>query len=166
MKMSVASRQNGSTLIEVLVSMIILGIGILGISAMQASTLKTNQNSYMRTQAVFHSMDIVERMHSNLAGTMAGNYNDPAPVVTAACLTGAGCSASQMAANDVALWEASVAANLPLGGAVVCLDSTPDDGTPAVPACSGTGSVYAVKIWWDDNRNGTADQRYVMTFQP
>jgi type IV pilus assembly protein PilV len=71
-----------------------------------------------------------------------------------------------MAANDVALWEASVAANLPLGGAVVCLDATPDDGTPAVPACDSSGNIYAVKIWWDDNRNGAANQRYVMTFQP
>lgn len=166
MKTSFSVKQSGSSLIEVLVSMLILGVGILGISAMQASTLKTNQNSYMRTQAVFHSLDIVERLLSNIAGAQAGNYNDPAPVFTGACQTGAGCSAAQMASNDVALWEASVAANLPLGGAVICLDSIPDDGTPAAPACNGLGTVYAVKIWWDDNRDGTANQRYVMTFQP
>lgn len=158
--------QQGSSLIEVLVSMLVLGMGILGISAMQTTTLKNNQNSYMRTQAVFHSQDIVERMLGNQAGVEAGNYDDPAPVVTAACQSGAGCSAAQMAAHDVAIWEAGVTAGLPSGSATVCLDSTSNDGTPATPACDGLGSVYAVKIWWDDDRDGTASQRYVMTFKP
>lgn len=158
--------QSGSSLIEVLISMLVLAMGILGISAMQIGSLKNNQNSYMRTQAVFHSLDIVERMLSNQAGVEAGNYNDPTPVFTAACQTAAGCTAAQMAANDVAVWEASIASGLPSGSATVCLDSTSDDGTAAAPACDSLGSIYAVKIWWDDNRDGTADQRYVMTFQP
>lgn len=160
------NRQRGSSLIEVLVSMLVLGTGILGISAMQLSTLKNNQNSYMRTQAVFHSQDIVERMLSNLGGVEAGNYNDPDPVFTVNCTTSAGCTAAQMAANDVAVWEASVESGLPSGSATVCLDSTSDDGTTALPACDGLGSSYTVKIWWDDDRDGTASQRYVMTFQP
>ena len=94
------------------------------------------------------------------------DYDDPAPVVTANCQAAAGCTAAQMAANDVAQWETSVAAALPLGAATVCLDSTPVDGTSAAPACDSSGLVYAVKIWWDDDRDGTLNQRFVMTFQP
>ena len=158
--------QTGSSLIEVLVSMTVLAVGILGIGAMQTNTLKANQNSYMRTQAIFHANDIIERMRSNAQGVEAGNYDDPAPVVTANCQAAAGCTAAQMAANDVAQWETSVAAALPLGAATVCLDSTPVDGTSAAPACDSSGLVYAVKIWWDDDRDGTLNQRFVMTFQP
>lgn len=158
--------QQGASLIEVLVSMTILAVGILGIGAMQTSTLKSNQNSYMRTQAVFHANDIVERMRSNVQGVEAGAYNDPTPVVTANCQTATGCTAAQMAANDVAQWETSIAAALPSGAGVVCLDGTPDDGTPAAPACDDSGLLYAVKIWWDDDRDGTLNQRFVMTFQP
>ncbi len=160
------ARDAGSSLVEVLVSMTVLAIGILGIGAMQTSTLKSNQNSYMRTQAVFMSNDIIERMRSNTQGAEAGNYNDPTPSATAACQAAAGCTAAQMAANDVAQWEASVAASLPSGAATVCLDSTPVDGTSASPACSNTGNVYAVKIWWDDDRDGTLNQRFVVTFHP
>lgn len=160
------TRQAGSSLIEVLVSMTVLAIGILGIGAMQTSSLKSNQNSYMRTQAVFHSQDIVERMRGNAAAVAAGLYNDPTPVVTAACQTAAGCTAAQMAANDVAQWEAGVAASLPAGAATVCRDSTAADGTALVPACDGSGTTYAVKIWWDDDRDGTLNQRFIMTFQP
>lgn len=164
--MMTLKRQSGSSLIEVLVSMTILAVGILGIGAMQTSTLKSNQNSYMRTQAIFHANDIVERMRSNRAAVGAGNYNDPTPVVTAACQTTTGCSAALMAANDVAQWETGVAAALPGGAATVCLDSSPVDGTATVPACNSSGNVYAVKIFWDDDRDGTLNQRFVMTFQP
>ena len=160
------NRQRGASLIEVLVSMTVLAVGILGIGAMQTNTLKSNQNSYMRTQAVFHANDIVERMRSNMQGVEAGNYDDPAPVVTASCHAAAGCSAAQMAANDVAQWETSIAASLPGGSATVCLESTPVDGSPTAPACDSSGLVYAVKIWWDDDRDGSLNQRFVMTFQP
>lgn len=160
------SRQRGASLIEVLVSMTVLAVGILGIGAMQTSTLKSNQNSYMRTQAVFHANDIVERMRSNARGVELGAYDDPTPSVTAACLTATGCTATEMAANDVAQWEASIAAGLPMGSGTVCLDATPNDGTPAAPACSSTGDLYAVKIWWDDDRDGVVNQQFVMSFQP
>ncbi len=164
--MKTRTAQSGASLIEVLVSMTVLAVGILGIGALQTSTLKSNQNSYMRTQALFHANDIVERMRSNIAGVESGAYNDPTPVLTAACLTTAGCTATQMAAHDVAQWEASVAAALPGGAATVCLDSSPNDGTAVAPACNNGGSVYAVKIFWDDDRDGTLNQRFVMTFQP
>lgn len=160
------ARTGGATLIEVLVAMLILAGGILGMNALQTSSLKSNQNSYMRVLANTYSLDIVERMRSNEQATQADVYDDPTPSLTASCLTQAGCSASQMAAHDVAEWEALVAANLPLGAGVVCLDSTPNDGTPASPACDGAGSTYAVKIWWDDDRSGTAGRNYVMTFRP
>ncbi len=158
--------QRGSSLIEVLVSMIVLAIGILGISAMQTSSLKSNQSSYQRTQAVFHSQDLVERMRSNQAGVRAGNYDAPEPALTAACLTSAGCSPAELAAHDVAEWEASITAGLPFGAATVCIDATPDDGTVDDAACDGDGELYTIKIWWDDMRDGSADQRYVMSFQP
>ncbi len=164
--MRLAKEMQGSSLIEVLVSMTVLAIGILGIGAMQTSTLKSNQNSYMRTQAVFNSNDIIERMRSNTEGVEAGNYNDPTPAVTATCQTTTGCTAAQMAANDVAQWEASVAASLPSGAATVCLDATPVDGTATVPACSNSGDEYAVKIWWDDDRDGTLNQRFIVIFHP
>lgn len=158
--------QQGSTLIEVLVSMIVLAIGILGISAMQTSSLKSNQSSYLRTLAVFHGQDLSERMRSNQAGVVAGNYDAPTPALTASCLAAAGCSAAELAAHDVAEWQAAIAAGLPLGDGEVCLDSTPDDGTPASPACDGAGAIYAIKLWWDDRRKGNANQRYVVSFQP
>jgi type IV pilus assembly protein PilV len=61
-----------------------------------------------------------------------------------------------MAAHDLADWGAKVKAALPGGTGVVCVDSTPNDGTApgtATALCDGTGTVgYVIKIWWNDDR--------------
>lgn len=159
-------RQSGTTLIEVLVSLLVLSVGMLGMAGLQGVSLRGNQAAYFRTMAGTLSVDIVERMRANLAAVEAGNYDDVGGAATANCFTAVGCSGTQMAAQDVLEWSATVTAILPLGTAVVCLDASPTDGTAATNACDGAGSVYAIKLWWDDNRNGTADQVYRTTFQP
>lgn len=160
-----ALQQNGATLIEVLVSLVILAIGILGLFALQVSSLRSNQNAYLRTQATLLSYDIVERVRSNPAGFQSGNYNNPAAALSNDCLASAGCNAAQMAWHDVAEWQAELALKLPMGSGTVCIDSTPTDGTPAAPACDNNGTTYALKTWWDEDRDATSDQLLVVTFR-
>lgn len=156
----------GTSLIEVLVSLLVLSGGLMGMAGVQAVSLRNNQAAYYRTQATTLTLDIIERMHANKTGVDNGNYDNVAGGATAACFTAAGCTAAQMAAQDILDWTAQVNAALPGGDAVVCLDSTGDDGTTAAPACDGLGNVYAVKLWWDDDRDGNANARYVTTTQP
>lgn len=58
--------QDGASLIEVLVALFILGVGLLGVLAMQAESMKLNQQAYSSTQAMFLANDIVERMRVNM----------------------------------------------------------------------------------------------------
>jgi len=158
--------QTGMTLIEILVSLLILAVGLLGMAGLQTVSLRNTQSGYQRTQAAILSTDIVERVRANLQGVEAGSYDNTAGAVTAACNSLAGCTAAQMAANDVAEWRLALAATLPLGQGTVCADATPDDGTPLAPACDGAGDVFAVKIWWDSDRDGAAENLFTMSFQP
>ncbi len=159
-------RQSGTTLIEVLISLLILAIGLLGMSGLQTVSLRSTQSAYLRTQASIASNDIVERVRANLQGVEANSYNNIDGEVTAACNTAVGCTFSELAGNDVAEWKAALAANFPAGVGTVCADSTPEDGTPAGPACDGAGALYAVKIWWDEDRDGAAEKRFTLSFQP
>ena len=159
-------QQQGATLIEVLVSLLILAIGLLGMSGLQTVSLRNTNSAYLRTQASLNSNDVVERVRANLQGVEAGSYNGVAGAVTAACNTVAGCTPAQLAANDIAEWKAALAADLPSGAGTVCADSTPEDGTAAANACDGLGTLYAVKIWWDEDRDGSAEKRFVLSFQP
>jgi type IV pilus assembly protein PilV len=82
-----------------------------------------------------------------------------------------------MAENDVYEWmllvrgDDDVPGLLPVGDAIICRDSTPDDGTGSADVdngCDGVGNIYAVKVWWNDNRAAANvdPQRFVMSFRP
>ncbi|ACR11141.1 type IV pilus modification protein PilV [Teredinibacter turnerae] len=155
--------QGGFTLIEVIISFVVLAVGLLGVASMQKRGVESNHNAYLRTQAVSLANDMASRVRANTAGMEAGNYNAPAAQETAACLA-AGCTAAQMAGNDYFEWSRDIQNMLPQGEGVVCLDSTPDDGSDAAnAACDGVGTELAIKIWWDAiPRDGTVDQRYAI----
>jgi type IV pilus assembly protein PilV len=175
----------GFSMVEVLVSVLVLSIGLLGLAGLQASSLRNSQSAYFRSQATEMAYDIADRMRANLAGasTAGGQlydntgktstsdngheseYDSEHSSTEASCETNA-CSPSEVAAYDVKAWGDHLVI-LPGGGGWICLDSTPNDGaTVDDPGCDGAGSVYAIKIWWDDSRSGEAKQRFVASFQP
>jgi type IV pilus assembly protein PilV len=112
---------------------------------------------------------MIDRINANPVGVDAGNYDEGTAGQTTACTSsGAGCTTAEMAGNDLYEWETSLAAQLPGGVGVVCIDETPDDGTDETNTnngCSGTGDLYVVKVWWKDDRTGDL-QRFVTTFKP
>ncbi len=156
----------GTTLMEVLVSLLVLSFGLLGIAGVQSVSLRNNQAAYYRTQATMLTSEAIERMRGNKIGVANGDYDNAAGAATATCFTVAGCTSAEMADQDVLDWTASVAAALPGGVGIICLDSSGNDGTATVPACDGAGTIYAVKIFWDDNRDGTANQAIRTMWRP
>ena len=58
-------QQNGMTLIEVLVAMLILGIGLLGAAVIQLNALKYTDSSRMTSQASFIAYDMLDRVRAN-----------------------------------------------------------------------------------------------------
>lgn len=152
---AVRNRQSGFTLIEVLVSVIILSIGLVGVAGLQAMSLKNNQSAFMRSQATALAYDLADRMRSNVLSATTGLYDPTAAATTSGCTSTSGCSEQDMAENDLAEWNAAITTYLPMGQGYVCVDSTPNDGTGfGDPQCDGNGTLLAVKIWWDDDRDG------------
>lgn len=159
----------GVGLVEVLVTVLVLSIGLLGVAGLQATGLRQNHDAFLRTQATVLAYDIIDRMRANQLGAQGGNYDNQAGAEQAACMSTSnpGCSPAAMAQNDVFEWNAGISRSLPSGQGVVCIDSTPGDGTPAAPGCDAGGLLYTVKLWWDDDRDGDTDpKRFVTVFQP
>jgi type IV pilus assembly protein PilV len=159
--------QKGFTLLEVLIAVVVLSIGLLGLASLQVTNMQMNQQSLMRSQEAHLAYDMVDRMRVNMPGVNAGAYDLPT-LPTASdtnCTTTTGCTPAAMAAQDYFEWNSAVTAMLPGGDGIVCLDSTPQDGTDSAnPACDNTGNMFAVKLWWDHDRDtATAPQRYVLS---
>lgn len=58
-------KQQGTTLIEVLVSLLVLAIGLLGAAALQLNALKYTDSSKTSSQASFIAYDMMDRMRAN-----------------------------------------------------------------------------------------------------
>ena len=58
-------RQKGFSLVEVLVSVVILSVGILGVAGLQMLSLQQNRNSLFRADALLLGGDILDRMRAN-----------------------------------------------------------------------------------------------------
>ncbi len=103
-------RQRGFTLIEVLISMIILAIGLLGLAAMQAMSLRDNQDAYYYQQATLLAYEMQDRIRGN-GVYWDGHVNSlPSPAEENSCdSTAHACTAAQMAENDYGYWKKSVA---------------------------------------------------------
>jgi type IV pilus assembly protein PilV len=164
----------GFTLIEVLISMLVLAVGLLGLAGLQATGIRNNLSAHYRSQASMLAYDIADRMRANLvtaqnrdvAGNMqASMYNSNVTLPTAAnlkanCTQLAGaCSPTLMAENDLAEWNAAVEL-LPLGEGTIT--STIQGVAPNQVAS------FRVTINWDDNRDtsvNASDPSFIMGFE-
>lgn len=75
-----ASRMGGTTMIEVLVTLVILAFGLLGVAALQGKMQMGTIESYQRAQAVVLLEDMTARMQANRAA--AANYVQSTPAGT------------------------------------------------------------------------------------
>lgn len=165
------SSQHGFTLIELLIAVLVLSIGLLGLAALQAQSLRSNQSSYHRTQATILAYDMIDRTRANRVGFDAGAYHLPTATESTSCLTTTGCSPANMAEHDMYEWNRLINDHLPGGQGVVCRDSSPDDGTDAgTPNCNVSANAnHVVKLWWDDNGDGAInlpEERVIVEFTP
>jgi type IV pilus assembly protein PilV len=152
----------GYALLEALVAVIVAAVGFIGAARMQTLGMSLGNSAQSRQKATLLGYQMTDRIRANKLGFEAGQYNDAANNGATTCLS-TGCTPTQLAAADVAQWATELGTSLPGGTGKVCIDSTPEDGTAATPACDGVGNVIAVKIWWTDN---VAATRFVTVVRP
>ena len=149
-------RSAGFTMIEVLVAVVVLGIGVLGVAALQTKSLQQGQGSLQATQALALAYDYADRMRANAAAAYQGEY-DNAPLTTPSpqtCPNGGNCTSTTLASADKYAWYQLVKSTLPLGSTVRVYCSDGSD-------CSTTGTLGApqtinVVVYWNQERNTNA----------
>jgi len=158
------SHLQGFSLVEVLVTLTIVSVGLLGVVGFQTNTQKISNNAYYQTQAVIITHDMTERIRANTDASDQKKYHLTQARQAVNCRKRVGCNALSMSQNDLFEWNQMIKQQLPQGSGVVCIDSTPNDGKPSTPVCDNQGSQYAIKLWWHDS-SANKIQRSVITLR-
>jgi type IV pilus assembly protein PilV len=125
-------RQRAFTLLEFLVTLLIVSLALLGIAGLITASLKNDQGSSVRSQATILAADIIDRMRANRP---AAEGTNPSPYNLA---IGASPATTGIPQSDLTDWRAALAATLPAGTGSVNLD--------------GTTRKLTVVVQWDDSR--------------
>ncbi|MNK88784.1 hypothetical protein D3C87_1087640 [compost metagenome] len=116
--------QDGMTLIEVLVALLILSVGLLGAAAFQLNALKYTDSARMTSQASFIAYDMMDRIRAN----SAADYTVTPPT-----------SGNLNIARDQDLYDFT--SNIVNFG-----------GPTATGSIALNQRVYTITITWDDSR--------------
>lgn len=148
------AREAGFSMIEVLVALLIITVGLLAMGSLQANSMRSTNDAFMRTQAGIAAQDMADRMRANIIGVNNNNYAALAgpPVNPGFDCIAAACTAAQMAQVDNFQWLTSLAQSRSLAnatGTVTCIDSDVTDADPCTD-----GSMHQITVMWDGRHNG------------
>lgn len=90
------SRQRGSTMIEVLVTFIIVTVGLIGLLALQSRLQHSEMEAYQRSQALLILGDMAHRLSNNINVAETYVTGDQGLGVGTSCPTGTSTSAIDM----------------------------------------------------------------------
>ena len=105
--------QSGFSLLEILVTMIIIAVGLMGFAAMMVHSMKNNRMAMQRSLVTLYAYDIIDCMRANRLAARAGSYTrgftDSVP------------SGTSVADQDLIIWLNALSAALPSGAGKIAI---------------------------------------------
>jgi type IV pilus assembly protein PilV len=134
----------GSTLIEVLVTAVVMAVGLLGVASVQITSLKTNDSTYNRTQSAMSTYNLMDYIRANRESALAGDYN----ISLSAFSDLSTPSGNSIAETDLYHWFQKLNNNVSSAKAAI--------------NCNSSG-ICAVKVQWDDTRaEGATSTKHIV----
>ncbi len=138
-------RLRGFSLVEVLVALIVMSVGMLGIASLYVQSMQAGRTSLFRHNAVTLAGDVADRIRAN---PTAGAAYAGAGADFNCIAQGVNCSAPQMAAQDILVWQAQAEDTLPAGQVQILFDNAVAPPT------------YRISVIWEEPEGA---QNYTVT---
>mgnify|MGYP001553747934 CR=1 FL=1 len=130
------NKEKGFGILEILITVFVLAVGLLGIASLQTLGFKASQGSYMRTIASYKAYEMIDRMRANPDGVSAGSYDAITGTPTATDCSQQTCNYAAMAVYDANQWNTELASLLPSGQGTV----------------TRSGDQFQVVVRWDEDK--------------
>ena len=161
--MSISKKtQRGFSMVEVLVSLLVIGVGLLGLSGLQIASMKSTGNAHSLNVSTMLAMELSDRMRANPAGVSGGFYENNVNCTKSEkqCRTSTFCTAEEIARLDTQELKCGVLKNSIREGGVANLlvgaQLTVDHGVDCNTDISNTNET-SITIDWS-SRNIHQDQ--------
>ncbi len=150
MRRTIKTTQAGFSLVEAMVSLVVISVGMIGIAALYGQGLGAGRTAMFRTVAVNLAADMADRIRVNrLAGGAYAVEDAEAETDCGPEPDGERCTPAEMAAYDLVLWEAQLAQQLP-------------NGVGTVAFAAGTPSTYTISVTWQETGFGAVTYNSVI----
>lgn len=146
-------RQRGVGLIEVLIAVLILSVAFLGIAALQAMSLSSNNTAMARSMATIASYSILDAMRADYANATGGSYNTAAALKASSCPTDTSTLANSQLVQWCGLLGNTLGSAATTTGAVNC---------SSIGDCTITISFVDVRQGADGNKQQTVITRAML----
>ncbi len=149
------SRQSGFSLLEVLISLLVMSIGLLGLGGLQIVSLKGTAGAHSRTIATMYAMELADRMRANPKGAKGGFYASSVTCSDAltACRRTTYCTPEQVAKFDLQEIMCGMKRGTKREGGIVNLLT---DGTLNVScdvACNTKKALHHISVSWKEGKS-------------
>ena len=128
-------KQRGLTLVESMIALLVISVGLLGIAALQITSMKQNASALNHSRAVWIGYDMADRIRANIGQFARYAGIDTNTAYSENC-TG-GCNTIQMVTSDAEEWSAQMQ-NLPAGRGMI----------------TGNANRLVIAVMWDDEGTG------------
>ncbi len=159
----VNGKQQGFTLIEVLITVVLMSIGLLGLAGLQMTGIRGGQQALDSSNVYTLAWDMADRVRANPGGASGGQYDNltSSPGSLPGCIT-SGCSPANLAAYDYKQWRDALASNLPEGVGSICRSNDISSiVAPGSEDCAGgPNAPLVVRIWWNHDQNPNTPLAY------
>lgn len=153
--------QHGFTLVEVLIALVILGVGLLGLAGLQTASLRAGDDAYLRTQASIYAYNLIDRMRANptvadkyaipvltSVSTLAAAYNIGAGAAPAAPT---GCGAAPCNPDALAKWDSKQW--------ITNLSALPGSQVQVTIQTKDNSDYVTIKLQWNEKQADTENTK-------
>ncbi|WOH39168.1 type IV pilus modification protein PilV [Thalassotalea fonticola] len=130
---------NGFSLMEVLITMIIISFGMLGLAKLQLNAMVEVQSASYANKAANFTQQMSEIIAANPSALNSYQLSSAQQITSPINCRASTCSGAELAMYDLKLWQNNVSKSLPSGQAEVVISS----------------NKAKIIVRWDQSRNGS-----------
>ncbi len=165
-------KQTGASMVEILVSLLILSVGTLGMAGLQVRAIRGSVSSAQRVQAVMLSNVMMEMLRADVSSAKALKYNmggsDTSGAITDTVCSTEGFSAEDLPGKNKKYWIEALQKSMgtaTTSSGTSSVSSTTTSQATSKPACGAVlcnaSGECRVRVTWDDRPAGGLEKQSI-----